>query len=279
MQERYGSRLASRAASVGLPTLVSLALCAASAAAAFAHYAIDIIGDYALPHDTYDDVSHSSREVLSGIALLIALTLARRGLRACFAIATSHRGRLPAQGFSLRECVGFVLSTIAGTACMVPAMEWLDGRLAGFPVRELDDAFGGSILLGLGTAVLSACLIGAVIYALACWLVSHRDVIASIIETLRGRDTDTTPLGHALARHVHSTRRRRTAHALQRCKRGPPGRLTSRLHYQFTSTEGDSREIRSRSREAGAACTRRYSRICRAGLRATHSAAADGAAR
>ncbi|MGA7355066.1 MAG: hypothetical protein WBW76_06495, partial [Candidatus Cybelea sp.] len=154
MQKRFAPSLEGRAARVGIPTLVSLALCAASAAAAFAHYAIDIIGDYALPHDTYDGVSHASREVLSGVALLVALVLARRGLRACFEIATSRRGNLPAASFSRQEWAGFVLAAIAGTACFVPAMEWLDGRLAGVPVRELDDAFGGSILLGLATTVI-----------------------------------------------------------------------------------------------------------------------------
>lgn len=256
------------------------ALCAASAAAALAHYAIDVVGDYALPHDTYDGVSHASRALLSGVALLVAFVLARRGLRACFKIATSRRGNLPAASFSLREWAGFVLAAIAGTAVFVPAMEWLDGRLAGVPVRELDDAFGGSILLGLATTVLCATLVASLIYAIAFWLLSHRDDIVAIIVTLcRRSDTTSRPCGHDLERGFLSPRRRRTAHALRLCKRGPPGSATSRWHYHFTSTEGDSCEIRSRSHNARAACARRCVRICRAGRRATYSPSADCASR
>lgn len=279
MREVLARRLKGRATRVGVPTLVSLALCAAAAAAAFAHYAIDIVGDYALPHDTYDDVSHASRELLSGIALLVALALARRGLRACFAIATSQRGRLPAPSFSLREWGGFALAAIAGAACFVPAMECLDGRLAGVPVRELDDAFGGSIFLGLATTAICAALVATLIYAIASWLVSHRDDIAAIIETLLARDTEATPSGRDLKRQFLSPRRRRTAHALRLCKRGPPGTAGSRRHYHFTSTEGDSREIRSRLRDARAVSARRHVRICRAGRRATYAASTDRAAR
>ena len=94
MRALFAPKLEGRAACVGIPTLVSLALCGASAAAAFAHYAIDVVGDYALPHDTYDGVRHASRALLSGVALLVAFVLARRGLRACFKIATSRRGNL-----------------------------------------------------------------------------------------------------------------------------------------------------------------------------------------
>jgi hypothetical protein len=280
MRTLFAPRLEDRTARVGIPTLVSLALCASSAAAAFAHYAIDIVGDYALAHDTYDGVSHASREVLSGIALLAALVLARRGLRACFEIAASRRGHLPAARFSLHEWAGFVLAAIAGAAAFVPAMECLDGRLAGVPVRELDDAFGGSILLGLATTVICAALVASLIYAIASWLVSHRDDIAAIIVTLcRRSDATSRPCGHDLERGFLSPRRRRTAHALRLCKRGPPGNAPSRRHYYFTSTEGDSREIRSRSRDARAACARRYVRICCAAWRATYSASADCAAR
>jgi hypothetical protein len=280
MRALFAPRLEGRTARVGIPTLVSLALCAASAAAALAHYAIDIVGDYALPHDTYDGLSHASRELLSGVALLAALALARRGLRACFEIATSRRGNLPAASFSLREWAGFVLAAFAGTAAFVPAMEWLDGCLAGVPVRALDDAFGGSILLGLATTVICAALVASLIYAIAFWLVSHRDDIVAIIVTLcRRSDAASRPCGRDLERGFLSPRRRRTAHALRLCKRGPPGIAPSLRHYHFTSTEGDSREIRSPLRDACAARARRYVRICRAGWRATYSASADRAPR
>lgn len=208
---------------VGFRTTVSLLLCAAAAAAAMAHSAIDIIGDYALAHDTYDNLPHASRELVSGVAFLLAVLLAGRGLRYCCAIAAANRARVAQPRLSLRWSTGFVLGTIAVTAMLVPSMEWLDGRLGGVPVKELDDAFGGSILLGGGTTVVCAALIALLVYGFVRWLISHRDSIASIIETLLRRTDGVTRLSsHDLVRCLSTPRRRRTPYALRLCKRGPP---------------------------------------------------------
>ncbi len=208
---------------VGFRTTVSLLLCAAAAAAATAHVAIDIIGDYALPHDTYDNLSHSSRELVSGVAFLLALLLAGRGLRYCCGIAAVNRTRVAQLRLSLGWCSGFVLGVIASTAMLVPSMEWLDGRLGGAPVKELDDAFGGSILLGGGTSVVCAALVAFLVYGFVRWLISHHDSIATIIETLlRRTDGAARPCSHDLARCLTTPRRRRTPYALRLCKRGPP---------------------------------------------------------
>jgi hypothetical protein len=220
------------------------------AAAATAHVAIDIVGDYALAHDTYDDVAHSSRELISGLALLIAFALATRALRVCFELAAANRTRLPQPSANRREGLGFVFGVIAVSATLVPAMEWLDCRLAGVPVKELDDAFGGSILLGLGTTIVCAVVVGTLIYAAARWLLSHRDAIATIIETLLRRQSGSDRLcSRDLARHLFTPRRRRTPHALRLCKRGPPDGASHR-HHRISSTEGDPREIRLFARVA-----------------------------
>jgi hypothetical protein len=208
---------------VGFRTLFSLALCAAAAAAAVAHIAIDVLGDYALPHDTYDNLSHGSRDLVSLLALGLAIALAARGLRRCFEMAAANRTRIPRATASWFEPVCFVLAAIAATIALVPAMEWFDGRLGGVPVRELDDAFGGSIVLGLTTTIFCAGLIAVAIYAFARWLVSHRDTIATIIETLLRRLAGVVrPSGCHLTRHIFATRRRRAPHALRLSKRGPP---------------------------------------------------------
>ncbi|MGC1380260.1 MAG: hypothetical protein WA814_04470 [Candidatus Baltobacteraceae bacterium] len=208
---------------VGFRTLFSLALCAAAAAAALAHVAIDVVGDYALSHDTYDNLRHGSRELVSLAALGLAVALAWRGLRLCFEMAAANRARIPRPSGTRFEPIVFVAGAIALTATLVPAMEWFDGRLDGVAVRELGDAFGGSILLGLGTTVLCASLVALAIYAFARWLISHRDSIATIIETLLRRlDGAQRPAGRHLTRHIVSVRRRRTAHALRLTKRGPP---------------------------------------------------------
>ena len=203
--------------------MASLALCAAAAAAAAAHVAIDVVGDYALAHDTYDNVPHDSRALVTGIALLLALALAGRGLRVCCEIAAANRARLPRPLRGWRERLGLVFGAVTASAMLVPAMEWLDGRLDGVPVRELDDAFGGSIVLGLVTTVICAIVVALAVYALARWLISHRDTIATIIETLMRRLAGVVrPCSHDLVRCLAAPRRRRTPHALRLCKRGPP---------------------------------------------------------
>jgi hypothetical protein len=246
------------------------------AAAATAHVAIDIVGDYALAHDTYDDVAHSSRELISGLALLIALALASRALRVCFELAAANRTRLPQPSADRCEALGFVFGVIALSATFVPAMEWLDCRLAGVPVKELDDAFGGSILLGLGTTIVCGAVVALLVYGIARWLLSHRDVIATIIETLLRRQSEADrPRSHDLARHLFAPRRRRTLHALRLCKRGPPGGASHR-HHHISSTEGDPREIRLFARVASVGRARGRASIGRARPRGANRGNAPG---
>jgi hypothetical protein len=221
-----------------------LALCAAAAAAALAHVAIDIIGDYALRHDTYDDVAHGSRGLVTGLGLLIAGILAARGLRVCFDIAAANRKRIPEPGFRRAELVGFIIGVAGLSAVIVPAMEWLDGRLSGVPVKELDDAFGGSILLGLSTTIVCAALVAAFLYAIVRWLICHRDVLAAIIETLLLRGTGCVrPSSHDLVLQRFTPRRRRAPQALRLCKRGPPDGAFFLRYPNYTTTEGVSREL------------------------------------
>jgi hypothetical protein len=207
---------------VGLRTFVSLVLCVAAAGAVATHVAIDVIGDYALAHDSYDSLQHGSRALVGGIALAIAVFLAARGLSTCCAIALRNRNRLPSPPRDARELLSFVLGAVCGSALIVPAMEWLDGRLDGAPVRHLDEAFGGSLLLGLVTTVICASVIAALIYALARWLISYRDAIATILETLLSWSGDAV---RCLACDLNRRRlsfRRPAPNALRLSKRGPP---------------------------------------------------------
>lgn len=188
-----------------------------------AHYAIDVVGDYVLARDSYDHLAHDSRALVTGLALAVAAVLAARGLRICCDIATANRGRLARPVLRLRETAGLLVGAVAASALMVPAMELLDGRLDGVSVDGLDDAFGGSILLGLATTLACAGLVALLVYAIARWLISHRDSIATMIETLMGRATAAIrPNGYDLAAQRFTPRRRRAAHALRLSKRGPP---------------------------------------------------------
>jgi hypothetical protein len=208
---------------VGFRTIVALALCAAATAAAVAHFAIDILGDYALAHDSYDHLRHGSRELISGIALLVAALLAARGLRICCEIAAKHRARLLRPALRVRDVFGVVFGAAAISAMLVPGMEYLDGRLDGSPVLRLADAFGGSILLGVGTTLVCAATVALFICALARWLISHRDSIATIIETfLRWFGESLLPSAYERVAPRQTSYRRRAIHALRLAKRGPP---------------------------------------------------------
>ncbi len=208
---------------VGFRTLVSLALCAAAAGAALAHVAIDVVGDFALANDSYDHVAHGSRELLSGIALILAVVLAARGLRICCEIACINRSCVLVPVIRPSDALGFVGAAVAGSIALVPAMEWLDGRLAGAPVLTLNEAFGGSILLGIVTTIVCAAAIAVAIYAIARWLISHRDSIVTIIVTLLRAMADGVPASaYTLASRGITPRRRRAPNALRLCKRGPP---------------------------------------------------------
>jgi hypothetical protein len=207
----------------GPRTLVPLILCAAAAAATLAHAAIDFVGDYALPSDAYDHLHHGSRALIGGVALVLAIVLAARCLRACFEIASVARTRLAPASASLGEAAGFVLAAIALGALLVPAMEWLDGRAGGVPVTRLADAFGGSLALGLGTTAVCAAVVAAFVYALAHWLISHRDAIATIVATLlRPFAEPVRRRAHAFSLRGLAPHRRLSPHALRLSKRGPP---------------------------------------------------------
>ncbi|MBV8530605.1 MAG: hypothetical protein JO104_04755 [Candidatus Eremiobacteraeota bacterium] len=208
---------------VGFRTLASLALCAGAAGAAMSHFVIDVVGDYALARDSYDHLAHGSRELMSVSAMIVAAVLAARGLRVCCDVATRNRGRIERPALRPHELLGILWGAAATSIVAVPAMECLDGRLAGAPVQRLADAFGGSIPLGLGTTIACAAVVALVVYSIARWLISHRDSIATIIETLLRRTTDPADsCGYGRNAHRFTPRRRCTAQAPRFSKRGPP---------------------------------------------------------
>jgi hypothetical protein len=208
---------------IGVRALGSLALCAAAAGAAFAHFAIDVVGDYVLPRDSYDYLDHGSRELMTGLALLLASALAVRGLRVCCEIGVANRTRLARPALALGHTLGFMIFAITTSVVAVPGMEYVDGLLDGARVDSLGDAFGGSIPLGLATTLLCSALVASLVYLLARWLISHRDTIATIIETIMRRtDVALRPSAYELIAQLLWPRRRRAAHALRLSKRGPP---------------------------------------------------------
>jgi hypothetical protein len=219
-------------------------LCAAAAASAVAHLLIDVLGDYVLVHDTYDDVAHGSRILATALALLIAVVLAARAIRVCMQIVVANRSRAPVRSAWYGRSGGFVFAVIVSSLLIVPAMEWLDGWLAGAPVAGIGAAFGGSILLGIGSTTACAAIVASTVYALVRWLLGHREALITIVETLLRRYRKAEGRSaFDLARQRFQARRRYSPHAVRLCKRGPPPAVRSR-HDRHPRIKGGPREIR-----------------------------------
>lgn len=169
-------------------SLVALVIAASAVAAVVAHGTIDIIADYLVEHASYDDVSsHASRGLVVVIATIFAGVVALRGLRMCCDVAARRTVASPAAP-AWRKAPLFVGATMLLASIAVPLMELFDARLAGTSLGNLDDAFGGSALLGLGTTLMCAVAVGIAVFAFARWILSHRDrVIAAIVGIMRSR--------------------------------------------------------------------------------------------
>jgi len=167
-------------------SLVALALATAAFAAVVAHGTIDVIADYLVAHASYDDFSgHASRALVGGIAATIAGVIALHGMRLCCE-AAAKRTLSSAPPPQWRSAPFFVGVIIVLASLAVPFMELFDARLAGTTLAGLDDAFGGSALLGLGTTILCAAVLAVAVFALARWLLSYRDrIVAAIVAIIR----------------------------------------------------------------------------------------------
>jgi hypothetical protein len=145
---------------VRLVRVLVVPLVSAFLAALFAHVAIDVAGDYLLPHDAYDDVAHGSRALVLGIVSAISTALA---IGALAAAVREARGSLDALGRALRSSIacGFfgslAITCVFATGILI-AMECVDVRAAGGAIDDLGDLFGGSLVLGATTvAFFSTC--------------------------------------------------------------------------------------------------------------------------
>jgi len=213
-------------------SLVALVIAAAAAAAVAAHGTIDVIADYLVAHASYDDVSsHDSRGLVAVLAAVVAGVVALRGLRLC-CDAAAHRTLASSPAPSWRSAPLFAGATMLLASIAVPAMELLDARLAGTTLAGLDDAFGGSVLLGLGTTLACAAAVAIAVFALARWILSHRDrIIAVIVGIVRSRlQACASPRRSRSFADAPICPRRLSA--LRRGKRAPP---RDALRYSKTS--------------------------------------------
>ena len=217
--------------------LVWLVVAAAAASAALAHVVIDVIADYLVPHASFDDVgSHDSRELVVTVAAVAAGIIAVRGFRLCCEAAARRGVRAPeAPRWSLG--IAFALVTVALASAAVPAMEWIDTLLAGRPLGDLGDAFGGSVTLGLATTAVFAALVACAVFALVRWLLSHRDLIIAAIVAIISKTYASPPSAAMLRTFSIVPVRRRSIASLRRGKRGPPRRAVSSTIVTHTANE------------------------------------------
>ncbi|MGB8908376.1 MAG: hypothetical protein WCC84_06475 [Candidatus Cybelea sp.] len=219
-------------------SLVALVIAAAAAAAVVAHGTIDIIADYLVAHASYDDVSsHDSRGLVAALAAVVAGVIALRGLRLCFDAAA--RGTLASSPApSWRSAPLFAGATMLLASIAVPAMELFDSRLAGTTLSGFDDAFGGSVLLGLGTTLVCAAAIAIAVFALARWILSHRDrIIAAIVGIVRSRSQACAGVRRSRSFADVPICLRRLS-ALRRGKRAPPRNALRHSKTSHSYSEG-----------------------------------------
>jgi hypothetical protein len=126
----------------------ALFVVAVCVAAFIAHVAIDVVGDYALPHDTYDGVAHDSRVgvvvAAIGLALAAAFGVLWSALQsACRSSARGRRARV------VGSPLLFGAAVVVAVVALVAGMEAIDVVLAGARVDSVSDMLGGSVFLGL----------------------------------------------------------------------------------------------------------------------------------
>jgi hypothetical protein len=145
--------------------LLSVAL----VAALIGHVVIDVLGDFLLAHDDYDDVDHSSRTIVAIVTLGLAMLGVSGGLRAAIreargsenAFCLALRSALPRNDFV------FSIAAIALSTIVLCTMEAADATLAGHRIDDIGDLFAGSVpfgatIIAIVTAIVSQTVLGIV---------------------------------------------------------------------------------------------------------------------
>jgi hypothetical protein len=201
-------------------TLLLLAVCVS---AFVAHQAIDIVGDFALPHDTYDDIGHSSRIGTLVGALVFVLVASFRMLGAALSKAHGDRSALGVFRSLIKSPLRFTCAVAVLSVFAVAGMEWSDAFMSGGDLDGIDDAFGGSLPLGLSLTLLVAAAVSCAVVKFARVLESPCELVVAFLRILAARPRD-----HAVDSIVGfaaleiAPRRRFSVHARRAPKRGPP---------------------------------------------------------
>jgi hypothetical protein len=192
-------------------------------AALLAHLAIDAFGDFALARDAYDAVAHDSRTLIVLAMLCVAVAAGLRFVISALdpAVRTRRAGLLAR--LVPRTPVTFALSVLAAATVVLAAMETLDTLASTGRVEDLADAFGGSLVFGLGIAVPIALAVAAVAWFALRWFGRARGEIIKAIATLFSlRSRPRVALSCGVAGLTAFVSRERASQARRAGKRGPP---------------------------------------------------------
>jgi hypothetical protein len=203
--------------------LALVVLFSALLAAALAHLAIDVLGDFMLAHDAYDGMEHTSRSVFACLALAAAVAFAFRQLIGALDVRDAGRRRTMnvLRAAVPRRLLPFVVVTAACAIVALCAMELIDARSAGVAVDDAGDLFGGSLALGVSTTLACALAVACAVFAALRALVGlTAAVVRAVLELFVRRAAGAAkPLAYrrrARAFALHPQLARRAS------KRGPP---------------------------------------------------------
>jgi hypothetical protein len=165
-----------------------LLLSVALFAALTGHVVIDILGDFMLAHDTYDDMDHSSRTIVALVTLGLTILGIGLGFHAAIreargsenAFCTALRGALP------RSQPAFLIAAVVLATFVLCVMEGCDAWLAAHPVDDVGDLFGGSVPFGATIETIVATVISLVSLAVLRRLARAR-IIAGLVVTFLSR--------------------------------------------------------------------------------------------
>ena len=199
-------------------------LCAALCAALAAHWAIDVVGDYLLPHDPFDDVAHGSRPVAAGVALAL-VTVAACGV--VWAAVREARGSDDAfcagvAALLPRRFWAFAALVAIGSLGLVAVMEACDVALAGTADVDLVELLGASPALGAALTLLASLAVSSLAWRAVRLLARKRRTFIALASVLLRRHSTGSAAAPIARRAGRRIALRAVASRRVRAGRAPP---------------------------------------------------------
>jgi Trk-type K+ transport system membrane component len=193
------------------------------AAALVSHAGIDMLGDFLLPHDTYDDVAHASRSLLCCAGLALLGTAAVWLL--CGALDEVARREHAGERLDVRRrypVAWHLMLVVGGTLALLVGMEYADVTLAGRSISDAGDLLGGSLPLGTSVVLAIACAFAFATWQIADWALGLERALVRAISAWFTTHTRRPDAAASRARRARPTARVAAGRVRSVAKRGPP---------------------------------------------------------